>query len=415
MRITIFGSYNNSSIGDKAILVSLLHLLFNNSPENLKVNVFEFQKGALEPELSKYKWNKNVTIFSLSQNSSTLEETNNNFFLKRIFKSLPKSLRTLIAMLLFQKSIKRFSVENSNALIIGGGNLLMDLYPAWPGRLFVLYRLFTTKRKPIYLIGVGAFPISQRINDYLLKKVAKGSKYVLVRDKDTLNYVQRKWGLQAEYIPDLALSYPLSKPYNSQSRKKNIVAVNVVPIYGKGWPYQDEEKYQRYIETISKQLFDYYLLNNKTRYVFYDTNYPMNRSASLAVIKELLKSHYPKEFISYEDRLHTSDEITKILMNCNYSITTKLHAAILALRTGIPVIALVYQPKVKSVLRALGIHEKAILELKELDNLSERMIMLDNGDERFKLDNKKLVRIQEKTNSFIRKILDDISESAINS
>jgi len=406
MIITVFGSYNKSSVGDKAILVSLLELLFKYSPNELKVEVFEFQKGAIIDEISDYKWKNNVKILSLGETKKNLKKNRRNLF-KTILPFLPKSTQTLIAMLLSYKSISRFDLKNSDALIIGGGNLLMDLYPSWPGRLFALYYFFKKNSKPIYLLGVGAFPIRKRLSDFLLKKIAQNSKQILVRDKNTLKYVREHWRLKSEYIPDLAFSYPIKNiPLHSQ--KTNKIAINVIPVYGEDWPYQNEEKYTQYIKNVSRQLLKYSRVNKETKYVFFDTNYPMNRTATLAVIEELQENNFSKELISYEDKLHTSKEITEIIMKCDFAVVTKLHAAILALRTGLPILALEYQPKVRSVLNAVGIDNEAILELNQSDLLFERMMSLDKSKKSFKLDKNILESIQIQNSKAIRKILKDI-------
>jgi len=63
--ITIFGSYNSGSIGDKAILVSLLDLLFRVADFPIKINVVAFNPEAIEAEIKVFPWSPSVYVCSI--------------------------------------------------------------------------------------------------------------------------------------------------------------------------------------------------------------------------------------------------------------------------------------------------------------------------------------------------------------
>lgn len=410
IRLTIFGSYNKNSVGDKAILISLLDLLFRNSTFKLKINVLAFQAKSISDEIQNYKWKENVNIVPLGS-PTTSKNSQKYRYKKRIFDKIPRFLQTIFGLYLFNKSLKNINYQATDALIIGGGNLLMDMYATWPGRPFILQRKFLNNDKPTYLLGVGAFPIKNKLSNHLLRCVTQNSQLVFVRDKETREFIQHKWNIPAEYHPDLAFSFPLNKDSYPKKNLSLKIAINVAPLYGKSWPYQDYANHKYYIDLVSKQLFNYYSNNKKVRYVFYDTNYPTDREASLIIINKIVKLGYPQEFISYDDRLHTSAEIVNILKTTDFAITTRLHASILAIRTGIPIIAIAYQPKVLSVLSAAGIDNHAIIDVSRLEKISSSLNILNQKKEIFKLDSKQLDKLDNINFQIVDKILSDISKT----
>jgi polysaccharide pyruvyl transferase WcaK-like protein len=401
IKITIFGSYNRNSIGDKVILISLLDLLLRDS--KFKIDVITLDKETILAEIKKYPWKKNVNIIPLRSEPAVTQKTTKT----SIFRRIPGIAQIILGGFVFNKSLNKINVKNSDALIIGGGNLLMDMYPSWPIRLFILQRKFLAKNKPTYFIGVGAFPIKGKINSYLLKSVLKKARLIFVRDEQTQKFLKNKWDIENKSHPDLAFSYPRKEIKSGRKNENKRIAINAAPIFGQNWPYKNPAKYKKYIENFSSQLFQYYLRNKNVEYIFYETNYPTDSEAPLSIIQRLVKLGYPKKSIEYENKLNTVTELEEKIRTCDIAISTRLHAGILALKIDKPVICIAYQPKVISVFKKVGL-SKSIVEIDMMKNINKHLDLIEKHPEGYKLDEQKMKTLNKTNSQIMRKILSDI-------
>lgn len=371
-KITIFGSYSKNSVGDKAILISLLDLIARSKKYHVQIDVLAYDKKTIENEIKEYTWKNQVKVIPIVKNLSSLKKKPKFKYSKIIFNKLPNFLKTTIGLYTFKKLMNNYEYKNSDGLIIGGGNLLMDLYPTWPGRPFTIQNNFLKENKPTYLLGVGALPINNFISKKLIKKTISRAEKVFVRDKRSQKYITENLKEKAEFKPDLAFSFPLKK-INKTSRNSIVCAVNTAPLYGKDWPIKDKKKYKFYIRSVSKELYLFYKTRPKVSYVFFDTNYPLDSTSTKEIIDNLIRLGYPPEKISYEDKLHTCLEICTIINKADLVVTTRLHAAILSLISGKPIVALRYQPKVEEVLKSSGLNAQAILNIDEIKEMHHRL------------------------------------------
>jgi polysaccharide pyruvyl transferase WcaK-like protein len=292
-------------------------------------------------------------------------------------------------------------------LIIGGGNLLMDLFPIWPSRLYLISRKFYRAGLPVAFAGVGAFPIRTRLGRIFIKETVRKADLVFVRDRKTQEFLINTWKIQAQSHPDFALSYPVRKGRFSGMREDMAVAVNFAPVYSKWWPYPDEKIYIRFIDKFSKSLFDYFLsTNSNTSFWFYDTNYS-DRVGTEELISRLLKMGIPESHICYEKQIFTSQEVVQQLSTKQFAVTTRLHAGLLAIRTGIPTIAIVYQPKVRDVLINIGLR-KGIIDIHNIGEINTLFdeVRVDGRD--FCLSPEQLTELDRSNRDVVDKVLNRI-------
>jgi hypothetical protein len=71
--ITLFGSYNKNSLGDRAILISLLNLIFSEAKNSIFVRVLCFDEEAIRDEISQYEWSKSVDVTPIFSGKTTTE------------------------------------------------------------------------------------------------------------------------------------------------------------------------------------------------------------------------------------------------------------------------------------------------------------------------------------------------------
>jgi polysaccharide pyruvyl transferase WcaK-like protein len=410
-KLSIFGSYNKNSLGDKVILVSLLNLLFLESKSDLYIYIISFEKQAILDEIKQYEWSNRIGVISLSTRKSTLDihSINNNLY-KRIFSNLPSIFKNFLRAIWYSLIIFRSNLLfDSSGLIIGGGNLLMDLYPSWPSRVYLLSRKFSNAGLPVTFAGVGAFPIKTRIGEFFLKESVRKAALVYVRDQQTKDLIVRKWKISAQYHPDFAFSFPINNENDSEKKKETSIAINFAPVYSKWWPYQDDKKYKDFLNAISRCLYECFANTNpKPSFWFYDTNLS-DQVGTEELINNLIGLGVLEENIKYERRDFTSNEIAKILSKMQYAIVTRLHAGLLALRVETPIIAIVYQPKVKDVLNSIGLR-KGVVDIQEVSKIHSLIEEVNVDNREFRLSHEQLNMLD----CFNKEVINDILKTIFN-
>jgi polysaccharide pyruvyl transferase WcaK-like protein len=401
-KVVIFGSYNKQSVGDKAILISIIDLLFKNTKVQLKIEVICFDAEAIKEELSTFPWSPEVNVISFNKSSIKVDMVKKSSFKKAKWKKLvPLSLLHSLNSIRFYLKYKPNFNTDADLLIIGGGNLLMDMFPSWLIMPFLISRKFSC---PYVIAGVGAFPIKTELGNFLIKRLLKKSALNFVRDEKTYNLIKNKYRLPCALHPDFAFSYP--NTIKSDGKIDEIIAVNIAPIYGEQWPYTNKDKYNNFINMLTESLFNHVLAKKTdSKILFFDSNYPTDRSGAKDVINQLLLKGINKSRLIYLDKLLSSHEIIQILNDAKYCIVTRLHAGILALDANLPVLGIAYQPKVKDVFNLVGLGNNVI----DIDDINELPKFLENFSDNYHMytlkdDVKK--DLVMKNNSVIKRILE---------
>ncbi len=365
MRIAIFGSYNRQSVGDKAILIGLLHLLRRAAPE-ARLRVLALDAAAIREELVHYPWASGVDVVDARsargrptragpRPGASASELPRPSRAARIALSLPHPIPALVDAIAFTLRLPRQLTDDVDLLLVGGGNLLMDVFPSWPVKLHRVVRRFTAVGVPVHFLGVGALPPRTGLGRVLLRRTLRSARGVSVRDPDSAAVVAGLLGRRPSVYPDFALSMPA--PARPRERDQREIVVNAAPLGGPGWHRRDPALFRAYTAGLASALEDVQAKAAGMTFRFVDTNYPADRAAPLEVMRRLREAGMPAERLRYDDRLHSCEETLEILGGARLAVTTRLHAGLLALRAGTPVIALAYQPKVRNILGGLrGVH-----------------------------------------------------------
>jgi polysaccharide pyruvyl transferase WcaK-like protein len=360
-------------------------------------------------EIKQYKWSNRIGVISLSTSKSPLDiHPVTKTLYNRIFTNLPSIFQNFVRIAWYSLKIFRSNlIFDSSGLIIGGGNLLMDLYPSWPSRMFLVSRKFSNAGLPVTYAGVGAFPIKTRIGEFLLKESVRKAALVFVRDQKTKDLIVRKWKISARYHPDFALSFPINKEKVSEKKKETSIAINFAPVYSNAWPYHDDKKYYNFLNTISRCLYEYFTnADPKPSFWFYDTNLS-DQVGTEELINNLIGLGVLEGNIEYERKDYTSSEIAKILSKMQYAIVTRLHAGLLALRVETPIIAIVYQPKVKDVLFSFGLR-KGVVDIQDVSRIHSLIEEVNIDDREFRLSQEQLNTLDSYNREVINEILKKI-------
>ena len=399
MRIGIFGSYNYTSIGDHAILEGIL-TQFRCRNDGLSVVIFSFAPSSTENMLISPT---GVTITEATPCPTTstapreLEKMDRPHISKvqglrqKIRAMLRRRLRTEAGVarayrwyLLQKRELdvlrhvafwrhKLSEIKKLDILIIGGGNLIMDLYSSWPVYPLIYAILAKLARVPIMFYAVGAGPIRSRRARWYFKLACHLADKITLRDEESLALVNRKLKIKTDKLCLAADPALCLERQGSKTRKGDpsslIVGMTVVPFYSpKYWPDPDLDLYGKYIDYMVN------VVNNITdqscsKIIFFATNHPTDLVAAHDIIHGI---NHQKQIELIENRLSVP-EIISLIASCDVMIGTRLHSLILSLVAGTPFLAFSYQPKVKAFCKRIGL-DRYVIPLSDQLDISGRQI-----------------------------------------
>lgn len=249
-------------------------------------------------------------------------------------------------------------IKKSDVLISGGGSLLQDvtslkslIYYLW----IICVALWYKKTVIIFAQGIG--PIRNRIAQFITAKVLKKCEYVSVRD-DKSQKMLEWYGIKSDLLCDPIFSLDLS--------------IN------------------RQIGVVGVQLRDFVTMNN---------------DLLINLARFIVKNFSDKkiEIFSFQDEidLHICEKFQSILKEINPAITTELvkglsiveiinrismleymiamrfHAIVVALKTGVPVVAINYDTKVEKLAKDAEIPLISMNATENLDKVFDDLKNLD--------------------------------------
>jgi len=400
MRIGIFGSYNYTSIGDHAILEGIL-TQFRRRTDDLSVVIFSFDPASTEGMLISHE---GATITNAAprlaarvaqgkmESRGCQRRSKIRAFRQKVKHMLTRWPRAMSPILQVYRGYRLLrsdlallkpasfwrqkvrEIKKLDILIIGGGNLLMDLYSSWPIYPLIYVVMAKLARVPTMFYAVGAGPIRSRRARWYLRLAGYLANAMTLRDQESLNTVRKRLKIKASKLslsadPAVCLDLQGEKVPNEGSSSL-IFGMTVVPFYSpRYWPDPNVDvygKYTNYMANIVKSITEQFA----AKVIFFATNHPNDFIAALDVLQKISCRDRIKII---EDRLSVS-ELISLIASCDVLIGTRLHSLILSLVAGTPFLAFSYQPKVEAFCKRIGF-ERYVIPLSNQLDISERQIL----------------------------------------
>lgn len=228
----------------------------------------------------------------------------------------------------------------ADALIIGGGNLVMDtaglgwaIHQAWLGMWCGLLR------KDYFYLAVGANPLQRRVSQILYRFALRRAKNVSVRDSGSQAYVQCLTGrTDVIVIPDPVLA--ISTFYPMQPKESKVIGL--CPIRFDKAGQQAKRLVDRYI-ALHVQLVHHFVAEGYRVQLF--TNDPdIDGETAVAIIQ---RAALPEEQLVYTPTPTDYADYLALINSFSFLLTSRMHAAICAISYGLPCIGLAWQPKMQ--------------------------------------------------------------------
>ncbi len=357
-KIAIYGAYNGTSVGDTAILVGLLRAISQVFPD---ADVTVLTQGPID-------FSRDASLCGLDR-PPTMVRTN----VYRIAEwPLVQSLwwrlarRGLAPKIKFNKARCQSILKKQDVLIIGGGNLLMDLYETHVDTLASVIETARSLGLPYCFAGVGAGPITGTSAALKLTNILSEAFEVFVRDTASSTVCLEQLGApEVKVGPDLAFGMGLHI-YRLNPERRGVLAVNVAAVGASTWPKPDDLVYQKMLNGMVRLLDTAVKRLKPTQIRIVSTN-PAVDGVAARDLAQLLATilNISIETVDCHD---VTDALTAF-NDADLAITTRLHAGILAALSGCRVLPIAYQPKVSGVLISQGIALDT-LTLADLSNTS---------------------------------------------
>ncbi len=378
VKIVIFGSYNGGSIGDTAILIGLLSAIRREYGADTDVTVMTLGYVGIQQELKEIGIDLSVKEVGVRNGQEG----------KKIIGWFNKFKCKLLQKPNIDKKLVRDLIRRSDHLLIGGGNLIMDIYPSWPPLLGMICDIANKEKVKYSFLGVGAAPIYLDNSRKILKKCLYGAFKVHFRDSFSKKYCEKILSYHSSHVgPDLAfgIDWQEKNDHNSQS-KSPFFLVNVAALYSELWPIKNKYAFLSYVKGMVSLVDSFCEKNNVEKVFIFNTNYPLDDIG----VKEFFRLSARKQSkysIEYAEGKKSVNDLLKYCANADWALVTRLHAGIIASLAGCKkIFAIAYQPKVKDVLTISGI-TKSIIDLDTLESSSVDLLFeLKSSDSKGKLD-----------------------------
>jgi len=277
------------------------------------------------------------------------------------------------------------SLRDAAIVVLGGGGLFHDYWPrdnaellSFPAKGVLPYAqiclLAKLYAKPLALLAQGVGPIRTEEGARLLQLICQLADKITLRDNGSLRLLQELHCAQKVSVvaPDPGFAFPIADRSAARKHVEELVSKrhtkprSVIGVCIRQWPFVSD-----WSSMVAKGL-DAFLDANDAVAVFVPMQngpYGNDRIQSKSLIASMLR----------QDRcllLNQVDHrgVATILAGCDAVVAMRLHAVILSLLAGVPVVALAYDEKVREVMLQVG-QENLCTDLHAISpaDLSERL------------------------------------------
>lgn len=258
------------------------------------------------------------------------------------------------------KSIKN-TLKNCDVLISGGGSLLQDA-TSLKSLFYYLFVIFLALhyKKDVIIFAQGIGPLKNPIGRMLTKKLLKKCKYITVRDEKSL-FLLRGWNLKPDLVSD-----PV---WNIETKPR--VSMNRMGVQLRSW----KNLPQKYLFALAREINKNFADKEIYIYSFQD-----------ALDLELCK-HFEAQLKLVNPQIKTKllpamsiDETIQSFSNLDYIIAMRYHACLLALKYGIPTLALSYDEKVEKIAKRFDIPCSFLNDEEKLGEYFEQLKTVNSKD-----------------------------------
>lgn len=336
IRILITGNFGFHNIGDEAILSAMIQELRRDHPAcQICVVSGDAKRTAQDHQVEAVDWN-----------------------------NIPQILD---------------EVEKSSLILLGGGGIFHDHWYVDPQTILTAGHggipyyceyamLAEIMKKPLMIFGVGVGPIFAKDDQDLTSFAFGQANAVTVRDIES-KMILKDFGLKAEKVQVTA--DPAHKLVEDTVNAKKILSglfpqngLPIVAVCLRNWDLDgDPSTWQKSIAAA----LDAFHEKNPSNLLFipFHSLLQSRLTNDLEASKRVRSCMNQKRSVHILDQSFPPETIAGIISQCRLVVGMRLHSIIMAANACVPVIGLVYDPKVKNLMSRLGL-DKYGIELRQI-------------------------------------------------
>ncbi|MEQ7193706.1 polysaccharide pyruvyl transferase family protein [Enterococcus avium] len=370
MKATLVSFIDSSNIGDRLIAETL--------SEQLLTGI----------EIKKYSY-KLIEESQVKINKNLVRRSKPHDIYYKYFRQLPliknvvskgKWIRSRRRMY-DSEDIQRFeaALQQSDFLMIGGGNAIFDLSPATLSaqRFDQVVSLAKQHQLPIFVSSIGIGPFCTKKQQNAAIATLKKCDFVSFRDKRSLEYLKNAGHPAAYASVDPVFLLPEVETFEQLKAQKKLqqrIGICVIDYRITGCSRKD---YLNYLKDMKNLIHD--LAAAKKEIILFSSEVQDYETIE-TLYAEFLKD--PQVNVVF---VKEKEDLLALYQSLNLVIGTRMHSMIVAVSQFVPIIGLSWQQKVVEMFKNLGIEEDvlAIADLSKKREILSKKIneKLENTDQ----------------------------------
>ncbi|MCP2005442.1 UNVERIFIED_ORG: colanic acid/amylovoran biosynthesis protein [Buttiauxella agrestis ATCC 33320] len=275
------------------------------------------------------------------------------------------------------------SLQKYDAIIQVGGSFFVDLYGV---SQFEHALCSFMAKKPVYMIGHSVGPFQDPQFNHLASYVFGHAEALILRETVSLDLMNQsnidsskvEQGVDTAWLVDhhndsFVPSYAVQHWLNTIKRKKTVaITLRELAPFDKRLGTTQQAYEQAFASVVNRVIDQGYQVLALSTCTGIDSYNKDDRMVALN-LRQYVNS--PEQYHVVMDELNDL-EMGKILGECELTVGTRLHSAIISMNFGTPAIAINYEHKSAGIMKQLGMPEMAI-EIRQLLNGSLQSVVAD--------------------------------------
>lgn len=248
------------------------------------------------------------------------------------------------------KSYFEDRIKRSDAVIIGGGQLIKNNISLFCERLYLISEICKEHNKPYGTLGVGVDEYLGGLSQTRAKKFLQNSNFIGVRDHRSRERLKEILddGVSVEFSPDLAFALP--RRMRSRSDKAGI-GLNILPfdLFKRSCPRYKHMSHFDYISFWSRAAC--VAAKDFEKAILFTTGSNSDISDTEAVSESIRKMSGIPMHVAHP---HTLSDLNGIFDGLSHAIVSRMHAGIIGYTRGTSTICLNWDDKVLGCWESAG-------------------------------------------------------------
>lgn len=366
--------------GDAAILLGMIEILRKAFDANIDIVIYDSNYDAASkyyPELKfRQQLYKNITrVYPIRYIGRVLKLFKIILFYLAVW-SLKNNLHFIAKLILNQEELNNlFEYINADLIISSGGTYLVENY-SLESKIFD-YQISLFLKKPLVFFTQSLGPFLTSRNQKAFKKIFEQSLLILLRDRHSeenilkINAQNANTFVSADAAFALANVSSIENAQNAQSFASSPkIAISV-----RDWkhfktidPALGRKKYLETVSNMTIHLVEKY--GAKITYISTCQGIPEYWTDDSKVAFEIIKK-LPTTVVNsviLDENFHSPEKLMEMLRSYDLVISTRLHMAILALNSGVPVLPIAYEFKTQELFKRIGQKTDWILDIEDINS-----------------------------------------------